>query len=94
MTAEDRGRYMRAAHAMQSGVALDHERNGTHDATPKHLRVGINSAMVDTGAMAELLIGKGLITRDEYEKAIADMMEREVRLYRKRLGVGPNVDLG
>ncbi|MBF6555514.1 MAG: hypothetical protein IVW52_04980 [Acidimicrobiales bacterium] len=94
MTEEDEDRYRRAAHAMQSGVALDHARNGAHDATPKHLRVGVNSALVDSGALAELLIQKGVVTRDEYVKALADGMEREVDLYRERLGLGPNVELG
>jgi hypothetical protein len=82
-------RYAAAAHAMQSGVAMkmNYDPNST---TPKHLRVGINSAMSDHGALARLLITKGVITEDEYLEAVADGMEREAAMYqdelRQRLG--------
>lgn len=49
---QDRERYMNAAHAMQSGVAIWMER-GNKETEPKHLRVGINSAMSDQGAVDE-----------------------------------------
>ena len=52
----DQDRYVKAAHAMQSGVAVCMER-GTAETTPKHLRVGVNSAMVNDAAIARLLIG-------------------------------------
>lgn len=82
MTQEDRERYMRAAHAMQSGVAAEPDLS---DRTPKHLRVGINAVMSDQGGLAALLIEKGVFTADEYEKAIADAMEREVERYKRYL---------
>ena len=47
----------------------------------KHLRVGVNSAMVDSAGLATLLIEKGIITGDEYEKALADAMEHERERY-------------
>jgi hypothetical protein len=88
-------RYAAAAHAMQSGVAMDMQTDpGTsHGATtPKHLRVGLNSAMVTDQAVAELLIAKGIITNDEYLEAVASCMEREAQRYEdilnERLG-GP-----
>lgn len=81
MSAEDRERYQRAAHAMQTGVAI--MMNYTNQTQPKHLRVGVNSAMSDQGGLAQLLIAKGVFTLDEYEKAVADAMEREVESYRK-----------
>lgn len=82
--ATDKERYLQAAHAMQTGVALEHAR-GSDDATPKHLRVGINSALVNDAALVRLLIDKGVLTLAEYERAVADQMEREVADYEARL---------
>lgn len=81
---EKRQRYEQLLHAMQTGVAfvMEHDRNET---SPKHLRVGVNSAMIDSGAMAGLLIKKGLITEDEYYDALIEVTEREVKLYKRRL---------
>jgi hypothetical protein len=75
-----RQRYHAAAHGMQSGVAAKMNVDPA-ETTPKHLRVGVNSAMVDTSAMATLLIAKGVITEQEYVAAVADAMEREKALY-------------
>lgn len=94
-------RYQAAAHAMQSGVRLKMSREGAPDdgelcpghASPKHLRVGVNSAMSDQGALVRLLLAKGIIDLEEYEEAVADAMEREVQTYRDELGLGPNVTL-
>lgn len=78
-------RYLKALHAMQSGVKAEMEL-GLNDAhTPKHLRVGVNSAMVETGALLKLMLDKGVITEDEWCAALADAMEREVAEYEKRL---------
>lgn len=77
---DDISRYENAAHAMQSGVAFKMNYN-PKETESKHLRVGVNSAMVDCGSLAKLLIDKGLITEGEYLKAIADGMEREAALY-------------
>lgn len=79
---EYKSRYAAAAHAMQTGVSfkMQHDPGET---TPKHLRVGVNSAMVDTSAMARLLIDKGLITELEYFKSLCEAMERERDLYQK-----------
>lgn len=72
-------RYAAAAHAMQSGVKCGMNLPGRSHATdPKDLRVGINSAMVEHGALAGgLLINKGIITPEEYYKALAEGMEAE-----------------
>ena len=84
MAKTDIDRYFAAAHAMQSGVAMEmnHRPQPTE---PKHLRVGVNSAMVDHQALAKLLMDKGIITNDEYEKAIADAMEAEKKRYEDHL---------
>jgi hypothetical protein len=83
---EDARRHKLASHAMQAGVALDHAR-GCQDGTPKQLRVGVNVALRDHASLVELLIAKGVITDDEYCKAIADGMEREVEAYEDRLNL-------
>lgn len=86
-------RYSRAAHAVQTGVLMaiqtglepigdEGERNiRAH----KHLRTGVNSALVDSAAIGRLLVEKGIITREEYLRAVADAMEDEVRRYEKML---------
>lgn len=77
-------RHRAAAHAMQAGVAM--EMNISPGPTsPKHLRVGINSALVDQGALAKLLVDKGVITSLEYAEACATMMEGEKERYEKDL---------
>lgn len=86
-------RYLAACHAMQSGVAFKMDMD-TKDTTPKHLRVGVNSAMCDSSALAGLLIRKGVITEAEYLEAITVMMEEEVDRYRQWFAArGMNVNL-
>lgn len=89
-----RMRYENACHAMQSGVAVEMGFN-PRPTDPKHLRVGVNSAMVDCAAMAKLLIAKGVITEDEYLEAVAAEMELEAKRYRERLSehYGAKIDL-
>lgn len=91
----DRDRYRRAAHAMQSGVAMEMNYDAS-PCEPKHLRVGINAAMSDHGGLAGLLIKKGLITEEEYLEAITEAMEREKQSYEDRLThrYGRKVTLG
>lgn len=79
-------RYELASHAMQTGVAVEIDFNiqaGKKDAatSPKHLRVGINSAMVEHSAMVSLLMKKGIITELEYAETLAEAMEIEVERY-------------
>jgi hypothetical protein len=92
----DEERYYAAAHAMQSGVAFKMEMDPS-ETVPKHLRVGVNSAMSNMGGLVTLLISKGVITHDEYIAAIADAMERERDSYRQWLidhGYPSNITLG
>jgi hypothetical protein len=81
-------RLARAAHAMQSGVAYEMERGRDAATEPKHLRVGVNAAMVDHAALVRLLVAKGLFTWEEYAKECADEMEREVARYEERANAG------
>lgn len=83
-TEADYRRYTAAAHAMQSGVAAKMERD-PGETRPKHLRTGVNSAMVENSALVKLLIGKGILTDEEWAHALADGMEAEVRLYEQWL---------
>jgi hypothetical protein len=83
---EDAKRWERAAHAMQSGVAMEMQIPIRQKSTePKHLRVGVNTAISDHGALIKLLIAKGFFTEVEYMKAIADQMEVEKTMYEERL---------
>ena len=84
MSMNDKERYMTAAHAMQSGVAMEMELGGG-ETDPKHLRVGINAAMSDQAGLVRLLIARGFITEREYVAAIADKMQEEADSYAKKL---------
>lgn len=82
-------RYMVAAHAVQAGVQMELNddpptRSGSA-ASPKMLRTGVNMAMVEHGALARLLIKKGLITHEEYMEELVAGVEEERRLYEERL---------
>lgn len=48
-------------------------------ASPKQLRTGINSAMVNDHAVAELLIAKGIFTREEYVEQITKSANVELQ---------------
>jgi hypothetical protein len=95
-------RYLAAVHAMQTGVKmLAHRQNPSGgpvpdeaETSPKHLRVGVNSALLDSGALAALLIEKGIITAEEHVAKLAELAEADVASYKARLGLPPNVHLG
>src|SRR5690349_12349124 len=88
-------RYHELAHAMQSGVAWELQRDPT-PGTPKHLRVGVNVALCDHSALVKLLIAKGLITEQEYWTAVVAEMAAEVQRYEERLSqtYGRTIRLG
>lgn len=96
MTPEER--YYAAAHAMQSGVAMEMQQAGREAATqPKDLRVGINTALCDQAALVRLLIQKGIITHGEYLEALATEMEAEQARYEARISAalgGVKITLG
>lgn len=91
---KDGDRYRAAVHAMQTGVALMMNHN-KRETEPKHIRVGINSALTDSSSLAMLLMQKGVITEEEYAKAIADGMEKEVERYKdaieNAIGIRPTL---
>lgn len=79
----DRDRYTRAVHCIQAGSKMIAARNGEHPQS----RTGINVGMRDHASLVELLFAKGIITQDEYTKALADGAEDEVRGLEEQLGV-------
>jgi 3-deoxy-D-manno-octulosonic-acid transferase len=89
---QDRQRYLDAMHAVQTGVDYEQQR---HPDTPKHLRVGINSALITASAIARLLIDKGVFTEEEYWAKLVVVAEEEKTEYEKRLSerYGIKVDL-
>lgn len=80
----DSQRYNRAVHCIQAGSKLMAHRNGEHPQS----RIGINIAMRDHASLVELLVAKGIITQDEYTKALADGAEVEVGQLEEQLGAG------
>jgi len=82
MTEQDQRRYTAAMHAVQSGVALKMHWD-PDETSPKHLRVGMNSALIGNGALAKLLLDKGVFTEDEFHAALADFAEAEVESYQR-----------
>lgn len=89
----DHDRYEAAAHAVQSGVAM--EMNYNDAASPKHLRTGLDMRASDHEGLVTLLMEKGIFTMDEYMKAMADAAEREKARYEARISsyVGKPVTL-
>jgi hypothetical protein len=91
----DHDRYLAAAHAVQTAVAttigLDTQFAptgvvpDTSCASPKHLRTGLDLRAVDHGALARLLIAKGVFTEEEYVAALAEGAEQEARTWSERL---------
>lgn len=76
--------YRDLLHAIQTGITFEMEK-GSKDTTPKHLRVGVNSALCDQAALVRLLIKKGVFTKEEYEEEILLELEREVKRYEDRI---------
>lgn len=81
---EKRRRYQEIAHAMQTGVAYVMEKDPSA-ASPKHLRVGVNMAMIEHSVLTNLLIQKGIITEDEYWDEVIKTLEREVEMYTQQV---------
>ena len=88
---ENIARYDAAARAMQSGVAAKMAFNPA-ETSPKHLRVGVNSAHGSDAALLDLLIEKGLITQEEFFEKLATWMEKEVDGYKKEVNAHYGTD--
>jgi hypothetical protein len=85
-------------HRVQSAIAFiadNRARTGKRyeSLEPKHLRVGINNALVEASAIGRLLMEKGIITPAEYYDSIIELLEEEVRRYQEDVTAefGPSV---
>lgn len=76
--------YFKAVHAVQSGIAAKMNID-PKDIKPKHLRTGINMAMVQDAALVALLIEKGIITHKEYYTSLLKWAQKEQRDYEEYL---------
>jgi hypothetical protein len=104
MTSEEkRARYAALLHAVQTGIAwelqLDHPEADLNTdenlRAHKHLRTGIDGSKSDHGALAELLIERGVFTLEDYEDALLRGLEREKARYERVLSerVGAKITL-
>ena len=89
-------RYTAAMHAVQSGVKATIERGLSDESEPKHLRTGVNAAMVGEAALTSLLIKKGVFTKTEHLEELAEFAEAEKVSYEEKLSkaLGTKVTLG
>lgn len=87
--------HQRWQHAMQTGVKMVLNYS-LSEGDPKHLRVGMNTALVDHASLAQLLIAKGVFTDLEYLQAIRDGMRAEAERYEAEVSrvLGHRVTLG
>lgn len=76
--------YEDALHGVQAGVAAE-EGTNAKATSPKHLRVGINSAMVNDAALVRLLVKKGVITWEEHAEELRLEANRELDRYEDKL---------
>jgi len=96
-------RYLRAAHAVQTGVLmiLEKETPGIPEnfvraaSGPKHLRTGLEMRAADHAGLVKLLLAKGVFTELEYTEAMADAAEEEKVRYEQRVTevIGQTVSL-
>lgn len=85
--AELRAEYERHLHGMQSGVKAMMEAQPRPLADElKHLRVGINSAMVNDLALVRILMAKGVLSALEYSEAMTVAMREEKEGYERQVG--------
>lgn len=87
-------------HAIQSGVAQEIDldrREGRKEgsSSPKHLRVGINSALCSHAGLVKVLFDKGIITEEEYQQSVLDLLRREKASYETMLSArfGTKIEL-
>ena len=94
----DEDRYTAAAHTIQTAVAVQiaHLGDNAAGADHKHLRTGLNMIMTDHGSLVRLLIDKGIITDEEYTKAMIEGTEAEAERMkldtRRKCGLPDNVN--
>lgn len=77
-------RYIEAAHRIQSAVATEIQLVGDSNAgaSSKHLRTGLNMVMADVSTILNILVAKGIITKDELIDSITKGTEVEAERLR------------
>lgn len=88
-------RYKTFMHGVQTGVKMCIQRDGLSEAgaSPKHLRAGVNSALIDSAAVIELLMEKGIIDPLELMEKLCEKAEEEVRRYEDRISGDTDTDV-
>jgi len=69
---------------MQTGVAMKMNFDSS-ETEPKHLRVGVNSAMVETATLFTILMNKGIFTQEEFDIELTRQMNLEADKYEKEI---------
>ena len=77
-------KYARLMHAMQTGIAVLMNYN-PKETEPKHLRVGVNSALLDSSAVVKLLVSKGIITELEYFRELVALVQADLDSYQEQI---------
>lgn len=86
-SAEFKQEFTRLGHAIQTGVKMKISRGPDREgeASPKHLRVGVNLAMCEHAALVELLVKRGIINEAEYYDSVLSKLRQEVASYEAEL---------
>jgi len=84
MTGEDIDRYVKAQHALHTGVEIALTVSSQFGQM-KQFRAEFVTLTSDVSALVKLLIKKGVITLDEYDKAAADEIEADVKEFQETL---------
>ena len=77
-------------HLLEPGPTTEHARQQS-----MMLRVGVNSTLVETASLVQILIDLGFLSREHWYKTLAGNMEAEVKRYEEEIGklVGKKVVL-
>jgi hypothetical protein len=102
MTDSVRDRWEAAAHRIQTAIAywfaLDYPwMDERLQRALKHIRVGVDTTKADHGALAGLLIAKGIITQQEYFDATlrgqTEEADRQEKWLQDRIGGNPDLKI-
>lgn len=78
--AEFRDAYVRLGHAIQTGVAYQHQYDPS-DGSHKHLRTGINVLFCELSGLVETLKASGAIREEDYRENVLAALRKEVASY-------------
>jgi hypothetical protein len=83
-------------HALQSGIAAKIDIGLSAGETPKHLRVGVDNAIIMLSALQKALQDKGIILEDEFLDAYLFLLREEQERVEAELSkhMGVEIKLG